>query len=122
MLKFVFVAPFPVQPSLSEQYVTSSSVVASLPKEQDTKILTQEINLKFLNPTWIQLIDKDKKIIFSGLMNSGDEYNYNLLENLRLTAGNAGNIIISLNGKVKGKAGKAGEVVDSLIVDSNFAN
>ena len=55
-------------------------------------------------------------------MNQGDEYTYNISENLSLTAGNAGNIIISLDGKVKGKAGKAGEVVDSLIIDSNFTN
>lgn len=106
----------------SKQYVTSSSVVASLPKEQATKMLTQEINLKFLNPTWIQLRDKKDKIIISRLMNIGDEYTYNISENLNLTAGNAGNIIISIDGKVKGKAGKAGEVIESLIIDSDFSN
>ena len=106
----------------SKQYVTSSSVVASLPNEQATKILTQEINLKFLNPTWIQLRDKKEKIITSRLMNIGDEYTYNISENLSLTAGNAGNIIISIDGIVKGKAGKAGEVIESLIIDSDFSN
>ena len=105
-----------------KQYVTSSSVVASLPNEQATKILTQEINLKFLNPTWIQLRDKKEKIITSRLMNIGDEYTYNISENLSLTAGNAGNIIISIDGIVKGKAGKAGEVIESLIIDSDFSN
>ena len=106
----------------SDKFITSSSVIASLPKEQDTKMFLQIINLKFLNPTWIQLRDKNDKIIISRLMNPGDEYTYNLSDNLSLTAGNAGNIIISLDGKVKGKAGKAGEVVDSLIIDSNFTN
>ena len=105
-----------------DQSVTSSSVVASLPKKRDTAIIMQEVNLKFLNPTWIQLRDSNDKVIISRLMNPGDEYSYNLSENLSLTAGNAGNIIVSLNGKVKGKAGKAGEVIESLIIDSNFTN
>ena len=47
-------------------------------------------------------------------------YSYNLSKNLNLTAGNAGNIIVSIDGVVKGKVGKLGEVVESLIIDSNF--
>ena len=42
------------------------------------------------------------------------------LPNFNLTAGNAGNIIVSIDGVVKGKVGKLGEVVESLIIDSNF--
>ena len=106
----------------SHSYIPFSSAIASLSKEQDIKFLTQAINLKFLNPTWIQLRDKKDKIIINKLMNIGDEYTYNISENLSLTAGNAGNIIISIDGKVKGKAGKAGEIIDSLIIDSDFSN
>ena len=53
-------------------------------------------------------------------MNQGDEYSYNSSQNLYLTAGNAGNIIISFDGVVKGKAGKFGEVIDSLMVENIF--
>ena len=106
----------------TDKFITSSSVIASLPKKRDTKMSSEKISLKFLNPTWIQLRDKNDKIIISKLMNPGDEYTYSLSDNLSLTAGNAGNIIISLDGKVKGKAGKVGEVVESLIIDSNFTN
>ena len=49
-----------------------------------------------------------------------DEYLYNTSDNYTLTAGNAGNIIILLNNIVLGKVGKAGEVVDSLIINKNF--
>ena len=42
--------------------------------------------------------------------------------NITLTAGNAGNIIVLLDGVVVGKAGKLGEVVDSLIIENNFKN
>jgi cytoskeletal protein RodZ len=102
------------------KFVTSSSVIASLPKKSDLNIQDEIITLKFLNPTWIQLRDNEDKIVISKLMNQGDEYSYSLSENLNLTAGNAGNIVIIVNGLVKGKAGKVGEVIDSLIVDSNF--
>lgn len=102
--------------------IASSSAVASLQDENYNTILSKKITLKFLKPTWIQLRDSKDRIIISKLMNQGDEYSYNLSDNLNLTAGNAGNIIISLNGVVKGKVGKVGQVVESLIIDNNFLN
>jgi enterochelin esterase-like enzyme len=53
-------------------------------------------------------------------MTKKDEYSYKIYENFNLTAGNAGNIIILFDGAVKGKAGKIGEVLDSLIIDTHF--
>jgi len=76
--------------------------------------------VKFIDSTWIQLRDEKDNIIFSKLMNQNEEYSYNLSKNFNLTAGNAGNIVVSIDGVVKGKVGKLGEVVESLIIDSNF--
>ena len=73
-----------------------------------------------MDSTWIQLRDKQDNIIFSKLMNQDEEYSYNLSKNLNLTAGNAGNIIVAIDGVVKGKVGKLGEVVESLVIDINF--
>ena len=53
-------------------------------------------------------------------MNKEDEFSYDISENLSLTSGNAGNIVVLLNGKTVGKVGKLGEVIDSLIIDKNF--
>jgi len=101
--------------------INSSSAVASLPNNNSSNF-DNIINLKFLNPTWVQLRDIENNIILSKLMDKGDQYSYKSSEKLFLTAGNAGNIIISLDGAVKGKAGKFGEVIDSLIVDYNYKN
>ena len=103
-------------------FANSSSVLASNSKDFFLKDTDDKITLYFLNPTWIQLRDIDDKIVISKLMNEGDEYSYNLLDNLNLTAGNAGNIIVSLNGIVKGKIGKVGDVIESFIIDKNFKN
>ena len=100
----------------------SSSALASTPKDFFTTDPVDKITLHFLNPTWIQLRDIEDKIIISKLMNEGDEYSYGLLEKLNLTAGNAGNIIVSLNGIVKGRIGKVGDVVESFIIDKDFKN
>tara|TARA_B110000495_G_C22852366_1_gene497009 strand:- start:54 stop:878 length:825 start_codon:yes stop_codon:yes gene_type:complete len=100
----------------------SSSALASNSKNV---ILTNDdykITLHFLNPTWIQLRDNDDNIIISRLMNEDEQYSYYALENLSLTAGNAGNIIVSLNGKIVGKVGNAGDVIESFIIDNNFKN
>jgi cytoskeletal protein RodZ len=101
-------------------YHNSSSVIASLPNEQNLKELNENITLKFLNPTWIQLRNEKDDIILSKLMDKGDEYSYKTSDKYSLTAGNAGNIIISLDNIIIGKAGKVGEVIDSLIINKYF--
>ena len=111
--------------SLEEQekkIFSSSSVVASISNEADLKALNEIITLKFLNSTWIQLRSSEDKIIISKLMNKGEEYSYNLSDNFNLTAGNAGNIVIFYEGAAKGKVGRAGEVIESLIIDNKFNN
>ena len=47
---------------------------------------------------------------------------YSILDNYALTAGNAGNIVVIINGESRGKAGKNGEVIESLIISSDFNN
>ena len=106
----------------NDNNITSSSVIASLPSSNEIKIYQTKITLKFLNPTWIQLRSKNDEIIFSKLMNKNDEYSYDFSDELFLTAGNAGNIIVHLNDKVQGRAGKFGEVIESLFIDNNFKN
>ena len=108
-----------INPNKKIEKISSSSAIASTPDKSsifNDKIIT----LKFVNSTWIQLRDKQENIIFSKLMNQNEEYSYYLSKNLNLTAGNAGNIIVSIDGVVKGKVGKLGEVVESLIIDINF--
>ena len=106
--------------NINTEIISGSSVIAS--QKSMSRSDLDQVSLKFLNPTWIQLKDRDQKIIISKLMNQGDEYIYSLSNKYSLTAGNAGNIIILINGNVRGKAGNAGEVLESLIVDSNFNN
>ena len=108
-----------INPNKEIEKINSSSAIASLP-DKSSIFKNKIITLKFIDPTWIQLRDKQENIIFSKLMNQGEEYSYNLSKNLNLTAGNAGNIIVSIDGVVKGKVGKLGEVVESLNIDINF--
>jgi len=100
--------------------ISSTSAIASLPISNKNTIADTTITLKFINPTWIQLRDSKNNVIISKLMTKKDEYSYKISENLNLTAGNAGNIIILFDGVVNGKAGKIGEVIDSLIIDTHF--
>ena len=105
-----------------KNFFNSSSAVASNSKNYSLKDGNNKITLHFLNSTWIQLRDINDNIIISKLMNEGEEYSYYTLEKLHLTAGNAGNIVVSLNDIVKGKVGRAGDVIDSLVIDKNFSN
>ena len=55
-------------------------------------------------------------------MFKNEEYSYSVADNFALTAGNAGNILVLINGNARGKAGKKGEVIDSLVISSDFSN
>ena len=45
-----------------------------------------------------------------------------LKEKLFLTTSNAGNIIVEINGEIRGKIGKLGEIKDSFFIDNKFSN
>ena len=103
-----------------ESYQNSSSVIASIPDNEFQK--PSIVTLKFLDDTWVQLRDENDEIILSQLMNEGDEYSYSIFNNYSITSGNAGHILVMINQKVKGKIGKKGQVVDSLVINQNFNN
>ena len=101
---------------------SSSSVSASKPKNKNIDIKKDLITLKFLNPSWVQLRNLDNEIVFTRLMNTSDEYSYYIKEKLFLTTSNAGNIIVEINGEIRGKIGKLGEIKDSFFIDNKFSN
>ena len=98
----------------------SSSAIASTPNNEFQK--SSIVTLKFLDDAWVQLRDENDEIILSQLMNEGDEYSYDINNNYSITSGNAGHILIMINQIVKGKIGKKGQVVDSLVINKNFNN
>ena len=53
-------------------------------------------------------------------MYQSDEYTYDLNLKYSLTAGNAGNILVLIDNDTRGKIGDFGEVVDSIVIDSDF--
>ena len=55
-------------------------------------------------------------------MNNDEEYSYSVADNFTLTTGNAGSILVLINGNTRGKIGKKGEVIDSLVISSDFNN
>ncbi len=99
---------------------SSSSAIASLPNDKNYKPTI--ITLKILNDTWLQLRNEDDEIVFSQLMNKNDEYSYESELNYSITSGNAGHILVIIDQKVRGKIGKKGQVVDSLILNKDFNN
>ena len=97
----------------------SSSAIASVSKNEANKSI---ITLKFLDDTWIQLRDVNDEIVLSQLMNKNDEYSYDIDLNYSITSGNAGHIMVLIDQTVRGKIGKKGEVVDSLVLNKEFIN
>ena len=99
--------------------INNSSAIASM--EIDENISTVA-TLKILNPTWLQLRDENNNIVLSKLMDKDEEFSYELNMNYNITAGNAGNILVLIDGNVRGKIGKYGDILDSFILYKDFTN
>ena len=108
-----------LQKKIEEKILFSSAIASSKFNDDSTN---QTVTLKFLKPTWLQLRNSNNEIIISQLMTHNDEYTYDLNLKYSLTAGNAGNILVLINNDIRGKIGDLGEVVDSIVIDSNFNN
>ena len=99
--------------------INNSSAIASIEIEEG---LTTVATLKMLNPTWLQLRDESNNIILSKLMDKDEEFTYELNLNYNITAGNAGNILVLIDGEVRGKIGKFGDILDSFVLFKDFTN
>ncbi len=99
--------------------INNSSAIASIEYDQD---VTTVATLKMLNPTWLQLRDSANNIVLSKLMDKDEEYSYELKLNYNITAGNAGNILVLIDGDVRGKIGKYGDILDSFVLYKDFTN
>ena len=97
----------------------NSSAIASVDYDKDVATV---VTLKMLNPTWLQLRDESNNIILSKLMNQDEEFSYELNFNYNITAGNAGNILVLIDGEVRGKIGKFGDILDSFVLYKDFTN
>ena len=108
-----------LQQKIEEKTLFSSAIASS---KINKDFINQTVTLKFLKPTWLQLRDSKDEIVLSQLMSQNDEYTYDLNLKYSLTAGNAGNILVLIDNEIRGKIGDFGEVVDSIVIDSNFNN
>ena len=103
----------------NEEFSSSSAIASSKTNELKNN---DTITLKILNPTWLQIRDESNKIILSRLMEKNEEFSYYVDLGYNVTAGNAGNILVLIDQKVKGKIGKKGQVVDSLVINKDYKN
>ena len=99
--------------------INNSSAIASIEFDEN---LTTVATLKILNPTWLQLRDEKNNIVLSKLMDKDEEFSYELKLNYNITAGNAGNILVLIDGDVRGKIGKYGDILDSFVLYQDFTN
>ncbi len=99
--------------------INNSSAIASIEFDED---ITTVATLKMLNPTWLQLRDEADNIVLSKLMDKDEEFSYEIKLNYNITAGNAGNILVLIDGEVRGKIGKYGDILDSFILYKDFTN
>jgi len=100
-------------------FKNNSSAIASIEFDED---ITTVATLKMLNPTWVQLRDEANNIVLSKLMDKDEEFSYELKLNYNITAGNAGNILVLIDGDVRGKIGKYGDILDSFVLYKDFTN
>lgn len=69
-----------------------------------------EVTAKFSGDCWTEILTDDK-MVFSGTVKAGESLSWKATTRLVITAGNAGAVELTYNGKSLGKLGQTGEVV-----------
>ena len=88
-----------------------------------------DLNLPFISENGSAIFGLDNinknfpnNIVLSKLMDKDEEFSYELKLNYNITAGNAGNILVLIDGDVRGKIGKYGDIIDSFVLFKDFTN
>lgn len=68
------------------------------------------VDVQISGRVWTQ-VESDGKVVFSGILNSGDKQTWTANDSLMLWTGNAGLVTVTYNGKSLGKLGSPGEVM-----------
>jgi cytoskeletal protein RodZ len=61
--------------------------------------------------SWIAIAAADGRTLFEGVLEDGDRRSFADADGLRLVVGNAGAVVLTVNGQDQGRAGRPGEVV-----------
>jgi hypothetical protein len=75
------------------------------------------IDLAATNPTWVSLVDADGNKLLSQLLMPGSPRTFEVKKGATLRAGNAGGLVLSVNGRPFGPLGNMGEVRQVQIKD-----
>lgn len=120
------VASKPVESSKAEEKAVDTSIVKenfvkeeAKPKEENTikeapKALDHvEVVAKFMDRCWTS-VSVDGNSVFEGTVEDGKVMTWEGQEKITITAGNAGAVEVSCNGKDMGRFGNVGEVVEKV--------
>lgn len=69
------------------------------------------VALRLTGDSWVSVRDAAGRTVFSGLLSKGDARHFSDGTALRLTLGNAGDVLLTVNGKAIGAPGGKGQVV-----------
>lgn len=99
----------------AKQPVAAQTAKAPVKKEAaptpEKKVDGVELVAKFNDRCWTQ-VDVDGKTVYEGTMEKGATETWKGKEKVVITAGNAGAVELTLNGKSLGKGGAEGEVIE----------
>lgn len=89
------------------------------PAKQEVKIKkkTAAVMLKAKEASWIQVTDKNQKVIFRKVLRPGDEYVVPNKKGLTLVTANAGGLEVYVRGKKVQSIGKPGEIVRGVALN-----
>jgi cytoskeletal protein RodZ len=109
------------QVTQSAKKTTSSKPGEKKQEEPAVKVDGVELMAKFTDRCWTQVV-ADGKTVYEGTMEAGKSETWKGKSKVVITAGNAGAVELSVNGKSMGKAGDVGQVVEKSFTPDGQAD
>ena len=70
--------------------------------------------IRATSPSWVEIVRDDGQVVVSKLLRTGDQLTATLDEELYLSSGNAGGLMLEASGLTSFRAGKVGEILRDL--------
>lgn len=102
-------------PAQTETTEPSTPPVSASTPEQPVSASGLNLQAKFSDRCWTRVV-VDGRVAYEGIAERGQTLSWQAVDNILVTAGNAGAIEFIENGKSLGKAGAIGEVIDKTFI------
>ena len=120
LLLVVLLRSWPARPAPVEVPKAAAAAAPIAPVVEAPVRKTMRIEVEASEPAWVSMTDADGNALLMGLIHPGESRSFEVDRAAKLRTGNAGGLIVKLDGKLLGPLGPAGQIREVAFSEGTF--